>query len=346
MNRYRGPAGGPSKASASTTCQKCLKKDRRPCACGRAPLTRLRHYSYECTASAQDRPYASRPSRTAQLFNPKLVPELTSDVPNELLRKCVVRLLLSAGSLTCAGKASRTSSWPGRLSSGNGPGRQAAVCPRAAVAARPRPRLSPRPAPCRPSPPPSRARRRPAAGTAGTASAAQLPPAPPQRLTTPAARRSAGDAPSRRPCPTARPRRATDGARRRQSATRVAGGAPSAPASAGGGAARRARARGASGAAHAVPAVAAGVPSNAAAGRHRPTRAPTADEGAVEGQAQPRRGAHATLTTASATAAASGETAPARSRRAAVHRRRPVLRSGRASAASARSASGWPSRRP
>ncbi|KAJ9642470.1 hypothetical protein H2199_004851 [Coniosporium tulheliwenetii] len=43
--------------------------------------------SYECKASAQERPYASRPSRTQQLFNPKLVPKLTSDVPNDLLQK-------------------------------------------------------------------------------------------------------------------------------------------------------------------------------------------------------------------------------------------------------------------
>lgn len=74
MNRYgRGPAfGGPSKATASTTCQKCLKKG---------------HYSYECKAVIQERPYVSRPSRTQQLLNPKLVPKLTSDVPNDLLRK-------------------------------------------------------------------------------------------------------------------------------------------------------------------------------------------------------------------------------------------------------------------
>ncbi|QSS59347.1 hypothetical protein I7I51_08782 [Histoplasma capsulatum] len=45
-----------------------------------------RHYSYECKASAQERPYTSRPSRTQQLANPKLVPELMSDVPNDLLR--------------------------------------------------------------------------------------------------------------------------------------------------------------------------------------------------------------------------------------------------------------------
>lgn len=46
-----------------------------------------RHYSYECKATTQERPYASRPSRTQQLANPKLVPKLSSDVPNELLRK-------------------------------------------------------------------------------------------------------------------------------------------------------------------------------------------------------------------------------------------------------------------
>lgn len=46
-----------------------------------------RHYSYECKAPSQERPYLSRPSRTQQLLNPKLVPRLTSDVPNDLLRK-------------------------------------------------------------------------------------------------------------------------------------------------------------------------------------------------------------------------------------------------------------------
>ncbi|KAF2840567.1 hypothetical protein M501DRAFT_1001545 [Patellaria atrata CBS 101060] len=47
----------------------------------------LRHYSYECKATIQDRPYVSRPSRSQQLANPKLVPQLNSDIPNELLRK-------------------------------------------------------------------------------------------------------------------------------------------------------------------------------------------------------------------------------------------------------------------
>ncbi|OMP83293.1 hypothetical protein BK809_0004674 [Diplodia seriata] len=62
---FRGPAyTGRSKATPTTTCQ-----------------------NYECKASAQERPYVSRPSRTQQLFNPKLKPQLTSDVPNDLLRK-------------------------------------------------------------------------------------------------------------------------------------------------------------------------------------------------------------------------------------------------------------------
>jgi hypothetical protein len=64
MNRYRSlPGVGPnaSKATAQTTCQKCLKKG---------------HYSYECKATLQDRPYASRPSRTQVLRNPKLAREV------------------------------------------------------------------------------------------------------------------------------------------------------------------------------------------------------------------------------------------------------------------------------
>ncbi|KZF25612.1 hypothetical protein L228DRAFT_244487 [Xylona heveae TC161] len=73
MNRYRGPTlGNPSKATASTLCQKCLQRG---------------HYSYECKTPSQERPYLSRPSRTQQLRDPKLLPKLTSDVPNDLLRK-------------------------------------------------------------------------------------------------------------------------------------------------------------------------------------------------------------------------------------------------------------------
>lgn len=39
------------------------------------------HYSYECKATLQDRPYVPRPSRTQQLFNPKLQQKLTEAVP-------------------------------------------------------------------------------------------------------------------------------------------------------------------------------------------------------------------------------------------------------------------------
>ncbi|KAI9376824.1 zinc knuckle-domain-containing protein [Aspergillus egyptiacus] len=68
MNRYRNiPGRGPSKATASTLCQKCLKRG---------------HYSYECKVTTQERPYLSRPSRTQQLLNPKLRPQLTTDVPD------------------------------------------------------------------------------------------------------------------------------------------------------------------------------------------------------------------------------------------------------------------------
>ena len=48
-----------------------------------------RHYSYECKSTVQERPYNARPSRTQQLANPRLVPKLTSDQPNDLMKKCV-----------------------------------------------------------------------------------------------------------------------------------------------------------------------------------------------------------------------------------------------------------------
>lgn len=46
-----------------------------------------RHYSYECKVQLQERPYNARPSRTQQLLNPKLVPKLTNDTPDEATRK-------------------------------------------------------------------------------------------------------------------------------------------------------------------------------------------------------------------------------------------------------------------
>ncbi|KAK4610635.1 hypothetical protein CLAFUW4_13594 [Fulvia fulva] len=64
MDRYQ--SNRPSQASATTTCQKCLKKG---------------HYSYECTAPRQDRPYVSRPSRSQQFSNPKLAPKLSAVLP-------------------------------------------------------------------------------------------------------------------------------------------------------------------------------------------------------------------------------------------------------------------------
>jgi hypothetical protein len=45
------------------------------------------HYSYECKATTQERPYIPRPSRTQQLFNPKLQPKLTEAAPPEDLTK-------------------------------------------------------------------------------------------------------------------------------------------------------------------------------------------------------------------------------------------------------------------
>ncbi len=46
-----------------------------------------RHYSYECKAAPQERPYIARPSRTQQLSNPKLLPKLSNEVPDVLLKK-------------------------------------------------------------------------------------------------------------------------------------------------------------------------------------------------------------------------------------------------------------------
>ncbi|KAK4168892.1 zinc knuckle-domain-containing protein [Cladorrhinum sp. PSN259] len=68
---YRGRSG-PSKAPANVQCQKCLERG---------------HYSYQCKASTQERPYIARPSRTQQLFNPKLLPKLTNAVPDDLQNK-------------------------------------------------------------------------------------------------------------------------------------------------------------------------------------------------------------------------------------------------------------------
>lgn len=72
MFTFRG-RGGPSKGTpANVQCQKCLKRG---------------HYSYECKASSQERPYVSRPSRSQQLRNPKLVPKLTEATPTATEQK-------------------------------------------------------------------------------------------------------------------------------------------------------------------------------------------------------------------------------------------------------------------
>ncbi|KAH9434971.1 hypothetical protein MCOR02_003936 [Pyricularia oryzae] len=72
MYRSGGGRVGPSRTTpANTQCQKCLKRG---------------HYSYECKAAPQERPYVPRPSRTQQLLNPKLRPDLSNDTP-ELIQK-------------------------------------------------------------------------------------------------------------------------------------------------------------------------------------------------------------------------------------------------------------------
>ncbi|KAF8422087.1 zinc knuckle-domain-containing protein [Tirmania nivea] len=78
MNRYRGTwsSAASSKASPSTTCQKCLKKG---------------HYSYECKVSNVERPYISRPSRTQQLFDPNVRQKLTMAAPPEVPKNDLTR---------------------------------------------------------------------------------------------------------------------------------------------------------------------------------------------------------------------------------------------------------------
>ncbi|CAD0108964.1 unnamed protein product, partial [Aureobasidium uvarum] len=92
MNRYGRPGfvGGASsnnRASANTICQKCLSKG---------------HYSYECKAQAQERPYISRPSRSQQLLNPKLKPKLANiaPTPTPTEQECVKYYLGTISSAT------------------------------------------------------------------------------------------------------------------------------------------------------------------------------------------------------------------------------------------------------
>ncbi|KAH9065407.1 hypothetical protein EDB87DRAFT_1555371 [Lactarius vividus] len=58
--------------NSSTVCQKCLRTGQ-----FHAQITDAnRHFTYECKSS---RPYVSRPSRTAQLENPRLLAKLKAD---------------------------------------------------------------------------------------------------------------------------------------------------------------------------------------------------------------------------------------------------------------------------
>ncbi|KAH9080533.1 zinc knuckle-domain-containing protein [Lactarius deliciosus] len=68
-------SGNNPRPNSSTVCQKCL---------------RTGHFTYECKST---RPYVSRPSRTAQLENPRLLAKLKADgnpsieVPEEFKNK-------------------------------------------------------------------------------------------------------------------------------------------------------------------------------------------------------------------------------------------------------------------
>ncbi|KAF5382425.1 hypothetical protein D9615_002776 [Tricholomella constricta] len=77
MSKYapHGRSTNKPRATASTICQKCLKSG---------------HFIYECKST---RPYVSRPSRTQQLENPKLLAKLKAEgkpsveVPEEFKTK-------------------------------------------------------------------------------------------------------------------------------------------------------------------------------------------------------------------------------------------------------------------
>ena len=84
MHRYRpySATAPSSRATPTTRCQKCLKlgmSRHNNAAPAAYPLPG--HYSYDCKATTQDRPYVSRPSRTQQLRDPKLLTKLTEAAP-------------------------------------------------------------------------------------------------------------------------------------------------------------------------------------------------------------------------------------------------------------------------
>ncbi|KAF8073596.1 hypothetical protein FPV67DRAFT_1373409, partial [Lyophyllum atratum] len=86
MSKYapHGRSTNKPRATASTICQKCLGTGNLP------PPTSLGHFIYECKSV---RPYVSRPSRTQQLENPKLLAKLKAEgkpsveVPEEFKNK-------------------------------------------------------------------------------------------------------------------------------------------------------------------------------------------------------------------------------------------------------------------
>lgn len=69
---YRSSMNAPSRATSTTRCQKCLKYG---------------HYSYECKATVEQRPYTSRPSRMQQLMNPNLRPKLSEENADASVRR-------------------------------------------------------------------------------------------------------------------------------------------------------------------------------------------------------------------------------------------------------------------
>jgi hypothetical protein len=108
MSKF-APHGGQKsnpRATSSTICQKCLRTGSSPfflffpSLANRPPDQPLKHltghFTYECKAT---RPYVSRPSRTAQLENPRVLAKLKADgkpsvdVPEEFKNKFVLCLL-------------------------------------------------------------------------------------------------------------------------------------------------------------------------------------------------------------------------------------------------------------
>jgi hypothetical protein len=99
MSKY-APHGSRSsnqpRATTSTVCQKCLGRGEYSCNLFPLVLTDVQfqgHFIYECKNT---RPYLSRPSRTQQLENPRLLAKLKADgkpsveVPEEFKQLSVI----------------------------------------------------------------------------------------------------------------------------------------------------------------------------------------------------------------------------------------------------------------